>query len=165
MEHEQLRTVFINPTLQKLGLYSQEAEELMVGTFAQESGCGKYIKSLKGPELGYWQMLPTKHDEIVRTISSRIPQFSMIIQEMCKLSRGFDSSLLLDNIRYSCCFARLHYWLISEQIPKTLEEQAEYWKKYYNTVSGKGTKEEYIENYMKYTGKKTTKHRNEPKEQ
>lgn len=157
MEDNQLRSVFIVPVLQGLGLYSQEAEDLMVGTFAQESGCGRYVRQLNGPALGYWMMEAPAHDEIVRTISVRVPQFSTKIQEMCKLSRGYDYSLLLDNIRYACCFARLHYWLKSDPIPKNLNGQAEYWKTYYNANQGKGTAEEYINNYLIYTGKKEEK--------
>lgn len=41
-------------------------------------------------------------------------------------------------------FARLHYKLKPEAIPLTLVGRAGYWKKYYNTVLGKGTPEEFI---------------------
>lgn len=41
-------------------------------------------------------------------------------------------------------FARLHYKLKPEAIPQTLFGRAAYWKKYYNTVAGKGSAEEYI---------------------
>ena len=40
--------------------------------------------------------------------------------------------------------ARLHYKLKSEAIPLTLLGRAGYWKKFYNTSSGKGSAEEYI---------------------
>jgi hypothetical protein len=43
-------------------------------------------------------------------------------------------------------FARLHYKLIPEEIPATVEGRAAYWKKYYNTSAGKGTELEYIKN-------------------
>jgi hypothetical protein len=41
-------------------------------------------------------------------------------------------------------FARLHYMLVPEPFPLTLEEQAEYWKEHYNK-SGKGTPEKFLE--------------------
>ena len=41
---------------------------------------------------------------------------------------------------------RLKYKRIPEAIPSTIKGRAEYWKKHYNTVAGKGTVEEYIEN-------------------
>lgn len=42
-------------------------------------------------------------------------------------------------------FTRLKYKFIPQEIPKTLEDRAKYWKQHYNTVSGKGTIEHYIE--------------------
>ena len=54
-----------------------------------------------------------------------------------------------DHIRYnpllSILFARLKYKLVPEEIPTTLDGRAYYWKKYYNTLDGKGTIEHYIE--------------------
>ncbi len=44
---------------------------------------------------------------------------------------------------------RLHYKLIPLSIPGTIDGRAAYWKKYYNTVDGKGTEEEYIRNARK----------------
>lgn len=42
-------------------------------------------------------------------------------------------------------FCRLRYLTVSESIPDTREGRAEYWKKHYNTVAGKGTPADYIE--------------------
>ncbi len=56
---------------------------------------------------------------------------------------------ILDLLR--CCdkagvlFARLHYFRFPEAIPAALEEQARYWKKYYNTESGSGTVQRYVD--------------------
>jgi len=58
--------------------------------------------------------------------------------------RELEHSPLLSII--SC---RLTYKLVPEAIPDTVEGRAAYWKKYYNTVAGKGTEEEYIENAKK----------------
>jgi len=44
----------------------------------------------------------------------------------------------------SMIFTRLHYKLRPGAIPQTLKGRAEYWKKYYNTVLGKGTVDQYI---------------------
>ncbi len=43
----------------------------------------------------------------------------------------------------SVLFCRLFYMLRPDVIPKTLKGRSEYWKKHYNTVSGKGTSAEY----------------------
>lgn len=44
----------------------------------------------------------------------------------------------------SMIWCRLYYLLVPSVIPSTLEGRAEYWKKYYNSVLGSGTVEEYI---------------------
>lgn len=41
-----------------------------------------------------------------------------------------------------CC--RLSYKRIPEAVPDDLHGRAEYWKKYYNTVAGAGTEDEYL---------------------
>ena len=41
-------------------------------------------------------------------------------------------------------FARLKYILIPETIPTTIEGRAKYWKKFYNSVDGKGTLDHYV---------------------
>lgn len=45
---------------------------------------------------------------------------------------------------YSGIAARLLLLNIPESIPSSLEEQAKYWKKHYNTESGKGTVQDFI---------------------
>lgn len=51
----------------------------------------------------------------------------------------------------SMIFCRLFYRLIPDEFPLTVEGRAEYWKRFYNTVAGKGTADEYIENARRYS--------------
>jgi len=44
----------------------------------------------------------------------------------------------------SLLWCRLFYMLIPEPIPTNIPLRADYWKKYYNTVKGAGTAQEYI---------------------
>ena len=158
MINEQLRIWFVVPVLKGLNAWSQEAEELIVGTFAQESGCGLYVKQLTGPALGYWQMEPKTHDDIHRNVLMHNPKLAdALINKVCKLCARPTADLMLDNIRYACGMARIHYMRSAEPIPKRLADQADYWKEHYNTPQGKGTTDEYIANYLKYTGKSSEK--------
>lgn len=62
---EQLRLYVIRPTLEKIELWSEAAENLLLGTTAQESHMGTYIKQVgKGPALGIYQMEPATHKDI-----------------------------------------------------------------------------------------------------
>jgi len=50
--------------------------------------------------------------------------------------------------RAACLFARLHYLWEPTPVPATVDEQAAYWKQYYNTVAGKGTPIEYVRSWV-----------------
>ena len=54
------------------------------------------------------------------------------------------------NPAYAVAAARFQYFRVPEKIPTTLEGQAKYWKKYWNTAAGKGTPEQYIIHYKHY---------------
>jgi len=47
---------------------------------------------------------------------------------------------------------RLHYKLIPETFPEHQQGRAQYWKKHYNTVLGKGTVEHYLESVTRVLG-------------
>lgn len=47
-------------------------------------------------------------------------------------------------------FARLHYKLRPDAVPQALKGRAEYWKKHYNSVLGKGTVEHYLASANKF---------------
>lgn len=47
-------------------------------------------------------------------------------------------------------FARLHYLRVKSPVPEGLEQQAEYWKRFYNTSAGKGTPEQYLASWRRY---------------
>jgi hypothetical protein len=54
------------------------------------------------------------------------------------------------NDKIGVVFARLHYFRVPESIPSSLEDQAAYWKQYYNTPLGAGTPQQYIVSYNRY---------------
>ncbi|MBF0148367.1 MAG: hypothetical protein HQL85_19610 [Magnetococcales bacterium] len=60
----QLLEFVIRPALQRLGLWSEEAEQLVVGTGIQESGLRHLRQIGGGPGLGIWQMEPKTHADI-----------------------------------------------------------------------------------------------------
>ena len=47
-------------------------------------------------------------------------------------------------------FARLYLMMRPDPIPKTPQDRAKYWKKYYNTVLGKGTPQKYLDRLIDY---------------
>jgi len=55
-----------------------------------------------------------------------------------------------DNDVPGVLFARLHYFRVPAAIPPTLDEQAMYWKQFYNTFRGDGTAGQYLKNWVAF---------------
>lgn len=148
----QLRDI-IKYTLEYIGLYSPAAEDLIMGTIAQESHLGTYIKQLgRGPALGLVQMEPATHNDIWNNYLKYKPELAKKIEELSLSNFSKQPSQLTGNMYYSIAMCRVHYLRVREAMPAhgDVLAYANYWKKYYNTVLGKGTVQEYITNYAKY---------------
>ena len=72
--------------------------------------------------------------------------------------QNFDEILWEDilekNIAAGIVHCRLKYWRVPKKMPTSVEGQANYWKKYYNSELGAGSVEHYIELVDKYLNKK-----------
>lgn len=150
MDIKQLREEIIKPVLEMLGLYSKNAENLLLGTACQESHAGEYIRQLgcKGDvgAFGIYQMELATHNDIWDNFLKYNKPIADKIK-MLRIKELSDSENLLFNLAYATAMCRVHYYRISEKIPDNIYGQAQYWKKYYNTELGKGTIEEYQQNW------------------
>lgn len=129
---------------------SEAAVNLLLGTAAQESAFGTYLRQIRGPALGVFQMEPATHEDIwIHYIVNRI-----VLVEKIKEVAGSSLSIwaLETNLAYQIIMTRLHYWRVSEALPDrdNIAGMALYWKKYYNTSQGKGTVQEFMRNYRRY---------------
>jgi len=148
----QLRELIIRPTLKALDMYSHEAEDLVAGTIAQESRMGHFIKQVGGgPALGICQMESATHNDLWDNWISYRPE---IEAKLRRIARYCIDDELMWNLRYAVAMCRIHYYRQPGAIPKDIQGQAEYWKKYYNTPKGKGTADDYIYNYGRYAIRK-----------
>lgn len=120
-------------------LYSKRAVDLLNGTCAKETLYGHYIRQLTGPAKGIMQTEPDTFYFLQDKYKERYPF-------ICNWT--FDE--LEWNLYASIFMARLKYLSIPERIPDSLNGQAAYWKKYYNTNKGKGTVQEYLVAYTRY---------------
>jgi hypothetical protein len=140
----------VHDTITAINLHSNEAENLICGTIAQESVYGKYRRQLGGgPALGICQMEPDTFHDIVFNFLHYKNDLSARIMKVCGVA-SFDPEDLINNDRLAISMCRVHYLRVREAIPGNLEGWARYWKKYYNTYKGKGTIEEYIKNFNRY---------------
>jgi hypothetical protein len=77
-----------------------------------------------------------------------------LMVNFCQIRTQPPAEIMMYHLTYACAMARLAYARHEEPIPKTIEEQALYWKHFYNTAKGGGTVEEYITDYQTFMGKK-----------
>jgi hypothetical protein len=151
LDPHQLRDHIIRPTLQRLALWSESAEELVLGTAIQESGL-RFIRQLgNGPARGLWQMEPATHDDIWKNyLYSRTKLGLNILGPYHKPDPG----RLVWDLGYSCAMCRVHYLRCPGALPAAgdREGQASYWKKFYNTPLGAGAIGEYITNWQRLMG-------------
>jgi len=147
----QLEQLIIN-TLMEIKLCSPSAVNLLLGTAAQESHMGKYIKQLQGPAVGIFQMEPATHDDIWDNYLKYISRSTINNIYNSAKTDFSDSDMLEYNLKYAIIMCRLHYRRVKERLPKydDLNALAQYWKKYYNTWMGKGTTEQFINNFERF---------------
>lgn len=129
--------------------YTQAIVDMILGTACVESNCGEYIKQINGPACGIFQIEP----KTARDIYTNFIQYNNKLKYYYDML--FNEHLTLEqnlkfNLAFSIFMCRIFYMRFSEPIPNTLELQAVYWKKYYNTELGKGTTDLYIMKGKKY---------------
>ena len=134
-------------------------ENLLLGTAVQESALRHLFQNDGNDDeydnaLGLYQIESRTHHSIWDNYLSYREELSGAVTELA--SRGFMDSEerfnneLVTNMAYATAIARLVYLPVPERIPDTTAEQAEYWKKHYNTSSGAGKAMDYRANYQKH---------------
>lgn len=123
-------------------LLSDSAVNLLLGTAAQESRFGTFIRQLNGgPALGIFQMEPNTFEWLRELYAEKYPEIAQRQAEELEW-----------DLRLAILFARLRYRTVPQPLPSadSASQIALYWKKYYNTMSGSGKIEEFIANYRRF---------------
>lgn len=157
-----LRGRVIRPALLFVGLHSDAAEELLLGTACQESHCGEYLEQLGGgPAIGVWQMEPATHDDIWRNFLRYRPGLgSLVAMLACARHQGSGdvrvrAEALSGCLEYAAVMARIQYLRDPAPLPAAgdIPAQAAMWKRVYNTARGKGEIAEYLGNWDRFVRK------------
>ena len=160
MDSMQLREHIIRPALERIGLWSADAEELLMGTCAQESKLGQFHRQMgNGPALGIFQMEPVTHDDCW---NNYLKYHAGLALKIKGLVYGEDvigdtpvhppAEILVSNDRYAAAMARVKYLRAPAPIPscQDLIGMDDYWKQHYNTPKGRGTVSEFCDHYVNY---------------
>ena len=151
----QLRMNIIRPVLEHLDSvipYSIAAENLLMGTCAQESRMGSYVVQVNGPACGIFQMEPATEQDIMVNYLSYRSELSREVNLLAPEFQQGDMEQLTGNLYYATAMARVHYYRVPMAMPDAdnVAQMANYWKLFYNTPEGRGTEAEFIHNYNRY---------------
>lgn len=151
----QFRLFIVRPALTRIGLWSEPAEDLVVGTALHESGGLRFLEQITGkddtrlgPALGYFQMERPTHDDIWNTFLKFRPDLAARVQELA--APWPDKWMqLCTNLSYATAMCRMRFYRSPEPLPKAgdIDGYAEYWKQNYNTFRGKGTPAQWSKAY------------------
>jgi len=142
----------ISEILNQLELDGQQAESLVYHTGLVESKY-EYLMQVKGPAIGFFQCeIPTAIDICLNYLKYR-PKLMKQVANTCKIELKYfldpkeeDWRMLMQyNIALQISLCRLHYRRVPEALPSNVEEQADQWKRWYNSKLGKGTKKHFIQ--------------------
>lgn len=152
MDIGQFRVYIVRPVLEHLRLHSFAAENLLIGTALQESRLS-YVRQLgAGPAIGIYQMEPATHDDIWRNYLAYHHGLAALVRTL-ELPGwyGGEAIEMAGNMYYATAMCRIHYRRVSAPLPAAddVHGLARYWKRHYNTALGKGTAEEFIQNYTR----------------
>lgn len=147
---EHLRLLVVRPTLVELDMWSNSAENLLMGTAAQESGL-RHLRQLGGgPALGLYQMEPATHDDIWKNWLSHRPKMAARVGAFCGMHPDRHAQLVT-NFSYATAMARIHYYRVPAPLPDAddIIGLGAYWKAHYNTYMGAGLAVEFEANYRR----------------
>jgi hypothetical protein len=147
MSPSDFREQIVDPALNAIGLWSESAAQLLVGTAIQESRL-RNINQIGGPAKGYFQIEPaTYYDLWDRYLNSR-PDLADRVRSLCAPAPPSVAELV-GSPRFACALARIKYLRVPEPLPPAGDVAAmgAYWKQFYNSPSGRGTAEEFVANW------------------
>ena len=137
MTLSEIKWGLIAPTLEKIGLYSDTALNLVTGTGLVESGYRVTVQSGGGPALGWFQMEPETHDDIWRNYLRYRPELAQSVSALCH-DENPSSSILQSNPAYAAAMCRVKYLRVPAPLPPNSDQSLSmYHKRYYNTIQGK----------------------------
>ena len=159
IQSDQLRANIIRPSLQSAGLWSVNAEELLLFTCAAETLGGSYVQQLGGPAAGIYQMEPNTYDDCWKNVIEKDGDLFFRLIRGCNFSNRpiFDDMVL--NLKYATLMCRIQYLRFPESIPIATDIEAiyKYYKKYWNSVLGSSTEKGSMDSYYKVLGIKEVK--------
>jgi len=151
---QQWRVRVLRPALTWIGLWSAAAERLLYGTAMHESAGLLYVRQMRGPALGPYQMEPATLTDLLDNWLAYRSQHRQWLDASARNGQRLavaDPLNLLDPV-YATVAARLQYLRMPDALPDAddLRGLAQYYKRHWNTQLGKATEQDFIEALTRY---------------
>jgi len=153
LQAQQFREHVIRPTLHEIGLWSEAAENLLLGTALVESDGLRFVRQIRGPALSYYQIEPATHHWLVEEWLQHPKRVDLKVKILALRAPVPDHvEQLVTNLAYATAVCRLRYWIVRDPLPPAdyLDGLAAYWKVNYNTVHGKGDPAKFVKMYRQH---------------
>lgn len=136
---KELREYVIRPTLEHLGesgATASAAENLLLGTAAQESGLGFHLKVNRGRGLGIYQITPHTHIAIWDKYLINDPDLASAVRGLASQQEFLTHphAELATNLSYATAIAWMIYRRAGEPLPPAtdLPGLAQFWLRHFN---------------------------------
>ena len=132
MNSDQLRFEIVRPALRSISMYSEAAENLIMGTAAQESRL-EYVRQIGGPALSLFQIEPASYYDYWDNYLQFRPEMSVTILRAIGTDRRPDANRMIWDMRLATIMCRIHYRRIQDALPDSHDVwgMAHYWKRFY----------------------------------
>lgn len=144
----------ITPVNEFLGMWSKAADYLVLGTALTESTINgeTWLHQNGGPAIGPWQMEPNTYEDIWNNwLDFNSDVKAKVTSLMCIGGPVKGAEQMRGNLFFATAMTRILYRRVKAPLPAyyDIEGLAHYWKKYYNTVLGKGNPEVFVNRLSK----------------
>ena len=159
----QFRAEIVRPALKAVDMWSEAAENLVLGTAVQESVLAWVKQRGAGPALGFYQMEQATADDICHRFLATRSNLSVNLAKATwphvtsppaysHLNAKDIARLLVEDLRFATIMCRLRYWMMPAALPEAndIDGLSRYWKMHYNTILGKGKAVEWADKYRRF---------------
>ncbi|MDE1463943.1 hypothetical protein [Spartinivicinus poritis] len=152
---EELRHYVVQPTLKQLQIKHCLAENLLMGTAAQESGLGFYLRPKKHHSYGIYCITPIMHRNIWDKYLVQLPELASQVRGLASQHEFLENphQELATNLSYATAIA----WMVYQRVPNfptkgdpsNLGLLGKCWRRYYHGKP-QASLDDFIHNYHQY---------------
>lgn len=154
IDSKQLRELIVRPALKEIDLWSEAAENLLMGTAAVESSMGRFLRQTPtGPARGIYQMEEATFKDLTNYLLNRRSDLMVKICFTWNYKKWPKFESIIWDLKFATAMARIRYIVVPDPLPEDYVNTAhlgEYWDQFYNRNPYDGTVADFIKRYNLY---------------